>query len=120
MRGGVPDQSEHRGKWPSEGLTAGERVGREERASSSVAMGRELRWLEFRRGGRRKKTGLVRTAKGSRPLRGTHKVEGGTGKNMIETLSFGVLAAMGWHVVWHCDVGRRMLKKKMTVVRMVQ
>jgi len=70
--------------------------------------------------GRRKKTGLVRTPKGSRPLRGTHNVEGGTGKNVIETLSFGVLAAMGWHVVWHCDVRRRRLKKKTTVVRMVQ
>ena len=42
---------------------------------------------------RRKKAGLVRTPKGSRPLRGTHKVEGETGKNVIGTPSFGVLAA---------------------------
>jgi len=49
--------------------------------------------------GRRKKAGLVRTPKGSRPLRGTHKVGGGMGGNVIQMLSFGVLAAMGQHVV---------------------
>ena len=70
--------------------------------------------------GRRKKAGLVRTPKGSRPLRGTHKVEGETGKNVIGTLSFGVLTAKWWHVVWHCDVGRGKLKMFLKAVRTVQ
>jgi len=80
----------------------GEHIGREERASGSVAMGTGAE-MAMRR--RCKKTGLVRTPKGSGPLRGTHKVEGGTGKNVIGILYFGILVAMGWHVVWNCDVG---------------
>ena len=58
-----------------------------------------LRWSEEAVRGRHKKTENIRAPKGSRPLGGTHKAEEGIGKNMIGTLSFGVLVVMGRQVV---------------------
>ena len=40
---------------------------------------------------RYERTGLVRTPKDRRPLRGTHRLEAGTGKSVIETVSFGAM-----------------------------
>jgi len=55
-----------------------------------------------------KKTGLIRTPNGSRPLRGTHKVKGGMGKSMTEMLSLVYWWQWGgmWCVALRCRVWR--------------